>query len=164
MRLLLQLRWWKAGDRISSALICLVTVTLLLGGCWPVAAPLIGVGVVGGGAAVATTLRTKPDSSPTAAQQEDEVDAAPVSQTKNWPVPDRASEPVAAALPTSTPAASPSPAAAPKEASRRTPGRPSAEVVAESSRPKPPKNARPVAVVTPSLAVPDDLPPTMIVH
>jgi len=163
MRLLPQLRWWKAGDRIVFALFSVVAVMLLLGGCWPLAAPLIGVGAVGTGVAVATTVRTKPDSSSTATQQGDDVDAAPVSQTNNWQVPDRASDPVAAALPTSTPAASPSPSAAAEEASRRTPGRPSAEVVAESSRPKPPKNARPV-VVTPSLVTPDDLPPTVIVH
>ncbi len=70
MRLLVGLRWRKAGARMAVVLISLATLMLLLGGCWEVAAPLIGVGAVGGGVVVATSgVGTKPGSSPTKTQQ-----------------------------------------------------------------------------------------------
>ena len=166
MRLLLLGLWWqKVGARMALVLISLATFTLL-GGCWEVAGPLIGVGAAGGGAAVAVRgVGTKPGSSPTAIQQVGGASAVPVARSTEPQLLDLASEPVAAGLPTSTRAASTSPTFAVGEVSRKVPaGRRKGKVVVQSSKPKRPTGTGSVAIASPFSAPPDVLPATVIVH
>jgi hypothetical protein len=153
-----------SGRSKGLGLISLVAVMTLMGGCWQVAGPLIGLGAVGGGAAVATNkTRTKADSNPTASQQGKGLDATPVARSSSSQAVSRASEPVAARLPTSTPVANSSPSAAVEEASPQKPdSRRRADIVAGTPEPERSSNARPV-VIAKSLSDLDDLPPTMIV-
>jgi hypothetical protein len=157
----LKFEWWRAHGAIGFAPFLLVTMMLLLCGCWEVGAPLIGVGAVGGGVAIASTRGgNKPDSTPTATPQ----DGAPGAQSTNSPLADLSGVPVAAGLPTSTQPVHPSSSAAILKSPRSTPREPRrAKVVAESSEPKH-NNPDPVAIVSPLSAPTDDLPATVIVH
>jgi len=161
----LKFEWWRAHGAMGFAPILVFTMMLLLCGCWEVGAPLIGVGAVGGGVAIATTRSgNKPDSTPTATPQDGAPGVAPGAQSTNSPLANLSGVPVAAGLPTSTQPVHPSSSAVILKSSRSTPRDPRrAKVVAESSEPKH-NNTDPVAIVPPLSAPPDDLPATVIVH
>ena len=168
---LTMLRRHVSCGRMALALVSLITVTLL-SGCWAVAGPLIGVGVVGGGVGVAAATRgphkAPPDPDPV--QESSSIQESSTSIEES--VPQSASSqltedgsPVIASAPSSSPAAVPSPASTVSEAPRKQRShRRKAKAVARSSKPEGVKNPSPSVASSALMAPPDTLPNTVIVH
>src|SRR5271156_122867 len=102
----MKLSW---GRRVTNSRIAVVIVlsatAALLSGCWAVAGPLIGVGVVGGGVAIASAKgsATQPPSTPLLGQGGDSSTEAVAHSAQPQPL-DQGSGPIVAASPASAPA------------------------------------------------------------
>lgn len=167
-------------QRLTLALVSL-TLVVSLSGCWAVAAPLIGVGVVGGGAGVYAASRhsgkAPPDPEPTYQGNTDIAESVP-----NDPIaqPADSGSPLIASLPAPSPAAVPSQAATAREAHHRKPRahHRKTKAIARASKPKrlqgpsqsvasspkPMKSQSAAVASSPLTAPPDALPSTQIVH
>ena len=152
--------------RMAFALVSL-TMVILLNGCWALAGPLIGVGVVGGGAGVYAASRPSgkapPDPEPVHESSSDIAES--VSEYPSSQPTDQGS-PVIAALPSSSPAALPSPASATvsKAPRKARAHRRKAKAVVRSSKPKRLQSQSQSVASSPLTAPPDTLPSTQIVH
>jgi hypothetical protein len=159
------LRRRVSGGRMTFALVSLTSV-ILLNGCWELAGPLIGVGVVGGGVGVAAATRAptkaRPDPAPVHESSSDSAESVPQSSSLRQT---NQGSPVIAALPTSSDAAVPSPAVAVGEAPRKARAhRRKPRAVVRSSKPKRLKGQSPLIASQLLTAPPDTLPATVIVH
>ena len=173
------LRLLVSSGRIIFALVSL-TLVVSLSGCWAVAGPLIGVGVVGGGAgAVAMSRRSgkaPPDPEPTHQGSTDIAESVPDNPSAQ---PADSGSPVIAALPAPSPDAALSPIAAVSGTHHKTRAHHrKTKAIARASKPKhlqgpspsvasspkPTKSQSAAVASSPLTAPPDALPYTQIVH
>lgn len=174
------LRLLVSSGRIIFALVSL-TLAVSLNGCWAVAGPLIGVGVVGGGAgAVAMSRRSgKAPPDPTPVQDSGSTGIAESDPQSDSPQLTDHEGPAIAALPAPSPAAAPSPVAAVSGTHHKTrahhrktkaiaraskPKRLQGPSPSVASSPKPMKSQSASVASSPLSAPPDTLPSTQIVH
>ena len=135
MKLCWGLRRWVTSGRIAVG-IFLPAAVAPLSGCWALAGPLIGVGTVGGGVAIAAAKGSAkpPPSTPLVRQGGDGSTEAVAHSAQPQPL-DHGSGPIAAASPASTPASVLSPTIAAAKGPHKPPHRITREAVAQSAKP-----------------------------
>ncbi len=131
---------WGLRRRVTSGRIAVVILlpaaVALLSGCWALAGPLIGVGAVGGGVAIAAAKGSakQPPNTPLVRQGGDGSAEAVAHSNQPQPL-DHGSGPIVAASPASTPASALSPTIAAAKGPHKPPHRITREAVAHSAKP-----------------------------
>ena len=118
-------------------MILLPAAVALLSGCWALAGPLIGVGAVSGGAAIAAAKGSaeQPPSRPLVRQGDDGSTEAVAHSAQPQPL-DHGSGPIVAASPASPPASALSRPIAAAKSPHKPPHRITREAVAHSAKPR----------------------------
>jgi hypothetical protein len=165
---------WGLRRRVTSGrtavVILLPAAVALLSGCWELAVPMIGVGTVGGGVAIAAAKGSaKQHSSTPLAHQGGDGSTEAVAHSAQLQPRDHESGPVMTDLPASTPPAIHSPVIAAAKglprARRRHTLQSSTRAVAQTAKPQLRDHRRgPVMAALPASTPPGDLPATTIVH
>ena len=145
------LRRWVTSGRAAVGIL-LPAAVALLSGCWALAGPLIGVGTVGGGVAIAAAKGSaKQHPSTPLVRQGGEGSTEAVAHSDQPQPLDHGSGPIAAASPASTPASALSPTIAGIKGPHKPPHRITREAVAHSAKP-PPQDQGSGAIMTASTA------------
>jgi len=135
--------------------ILLPAAAALLSGCWALAGPLIGVGAVSGGAAIAAAKGSaeQPPSRPPVRQGDDGSTEAVAHSAQPQPL-DHGSGPIVAASPASPPASALPRTIAAAKSPHKPPHRITREAVAHSAKPRRRDRGSPVTAASPASTPP----------
>jgi hypothetical protein len=134
MKLVWGLRRWVTSGRIAVGILLLAAVALL-SGCWALAGPLIGVGAVGGGVAIAAAKGSaKPPPSTPLVRQGGAGSTEAVAHTARPQPLDHGGGPIVAVSPASTSASALSPTIAGIKGPQKPPHRITRKAVAHSAK------------------------------